>query len=93
VVFVFTYTGTSSFLPTRTMLPTMRMGLRNPPLSNRMQGNCGGGRGTTSHYTQLNRHILDCGSTGELCELIESHAEEFDAVNVATAFRKLLQSQ
>ena len=41
-------------------------------LSNRMQGNGGGGRGTTSHYMQLNRHILDCGSTGELCELIEA---------------------
>jgi hypothetical protein len=33
---------------------------------------------------QLNRHILDCDSTGELCELIEAHAEEFNAVNVAT---------
>ena len=58
-----------------------------------MQGNGGGGRGTTSQYAQLNSHILDCGSTGELCELIEAHAEEFDAVNVATAFRKLLQSR
>jgi len=28
-----------------------------------------------------------------ICELIEAHAEEFDAVNVATAFRKLLQSR
>ena len=37
-----------------------------------VQGNGGGGRGTTSHYMQLNRHILDCGSTGELCELIEA---------------------
>ena len=71
----------------------MRTGPRNPPLSNRMQGNGGGGRGTTAHYMQLNRHILDCGSTGELCELIEAHAEEFNAVNVATAFRKLLQSR
>jgi len=57
------------------------------------EGNGGGGRGTTAHYMQLNSHILDCGSTGELCELIEAHAEEFDAVNVATAFRKLLQSR
>ena len=57
------------------------------------QGNGGGGRGTTAHYMQLNRHILDCGSTGELCELIEAHAEEFNTVNVATAFRKLLQSR
>jgi hypothetical protein len=57
------------------------------------EGNGGGGRGTTAHYAQLNSHILDCGSTGELCELIEAHAEEFDAVNVATAFRKLLQSR
>ena len=58
-----------------------------------MRGNGGGGRGTTAHYMQLNRHILYCGSTGELCELIEAHAEEFNAVNVATAFRKLLQSR
>jgi len=57
------------------LLPRMRTGPRNPPLSNRMQGNCGGGRGTTSQYAQLNSHILDCGSTGELCELIEAHAE------------------
>ena len=42
-----------------------------------------------------------CSATGtcktaaarELCELIETHAEEFNAVNVATAFRKLLQSR
>ena len=68
----------------------MRTGPRNPPLSNKMHG---GGRGTTARYMQLNRHILDCGSTGELCELIETHAEEFNAVNVATAFRKLLQSR
>jgi hypothetical protein len=27
---------------------------------------------------QLNRHILNSRSTGELCELIEEHAEEFD---------------
>ena len=75
----------------------MRTGPRNPPLSNRKQGNGGGGRGTTAHSPphnmQLNRHILDCGSTGELCELIEAHAEEFNVVNVATAFRKLLQSR
>ena len=55
----------------------MRTGPRNPPLSNRVQGNGGGGRGTTAHYMQLNRHILDCGSTGELCELIEAHVAEF----------------
>jgi len=65
----------------------------NSYFSNRMQGNGGGGRGTTSHYAQLNRRILDCGSTGELCELIEADAEEFDVVNVGTAFRKLLQSR
>jgi len=42
---------------------------------------------------QLNHNIQDCGSTGELCELIEAHAEEFDHINVVTAFRKLLQSR
>ena len=42
---------------------------------------------------QLNRHILESSSTGELCELIEARAEEFDSINVATAFRKLLQSR
>jgi len=48
------------------------------PLSNRMQGNGGGGRGTTAHYIRLNRQIVDCGSTGEFCELIEANAEEFN---------------
>ena len=27
---------------------------------------------------QLNKYILNSSSTGELCELIEEHAEEFD---------------
>ena len=58
-----------------------------------MQGNGGGGRGSTAHDRGLNRRMQDCGSTGELCQLIEAHAEEFDGVNVATAFRKLLQSR
>jgi hypothetical protein len=40
-----------------------------------MQDNGGGGRGTTAQSIQLNRQILDCVSTGELCELIEAHAE------------------
>jgi len=43
-----------------------------------MQGKGGGRRGTTAHYMHLNRHILDCGSTGELRELIQAHAEEFN---------------
>jgi len=47
----------------------------------------------SAHNIQLNRHILDCGSTVELCELIEAHMEEFDPVNFATAFRKLLLSR
>ena len=58
-----------------------------------MQGNSGGGRGTTAHFIQLNRHILDCGSTVELCELIQARVAEFNHVNVATAWRKLLQSR
>ncbi len=40
----------------------------------------------------LNMGIVDCSSTEELCELIEEHAEQLDTINVATAFRKLLQS-
>ena len=51
----------------------------------------GRGRGTTAHCIHLNRHILNCGSAGGLCELIEVHAEEFNHINVATAWRKLLQ--
>jgi len=47
----------------------------------------------TTPHMQLNHNIQDCGSTGELCELIEAHAEEFDHINVVTAFRKLLQSR
>ena len=47
-----------------------RDGPRNPLLRNRMQGDGGGGRHVS---VQLNRHILDSGSTGELCELIEAH--------------------
>jgi hypothetical protein len=39
-----------------------------------MQGNGGGGR---HESVQLNKQILDCGSTGELCELIEAHVAEF----------------
>jgi hypothetical protein len=53
---------------------------------------------TTTHQLQLNRCqlqldrcIIDCGSTGSLCELIEAHAADFTPTNVATAFRKLLQ--
>ena len=42
---------------------------------------------------QLNMQIQDSSSTEELCELIESHAEEFSPINVSSAFRKLLQSR
>jgi hypothetical protein len=35
-----------------------------------MQGNGGGGRGTTAHYIQLNKQIMDGSGTGELCQLI-----------------------
>jgi hypothetical protein len=42
---------------------------------------------------QLNEHILDSSSKGELCELIEARAEEFDSINVSTAFSKLLHSR
>ncbi len=73
------------------LLPRMRTGPRNHPSSNRMQlhpvlslqGNRGGRRDKS---VQLNGHILDSSSTGELCELIEAHAEEFDSINVETAF-------
>ena len=54
------------------------------------KGNGGGGRHMS---VQLNMQIQDSSSTEELCELIESHAEEFSPINVSSAFRKLLQSR
>ena len=47
-------------------------------LRNRMKGNCGGGRGTTARYIQLNRHVPECGSTGERRELIEERVAELN---------------
>ncbi len=62
--------------PLSNMLIIMKTGRRacDPPLSNMMQGNGGGGRHVS---VQLNKQVLDCGSTGELCELIETHVAEF----------------
>ena len=54
-------------------------------------GGSGGRRGATSEGNiQLNKEISGCGSTSRLCGLITKHAGEFNHVNVATAFRKLL---
>jgi len=53
----------------------------------------GRGRGSIAHCIHLNGRILNCSSAGELCELIETHAVEFNHINVATAWRKLLQSR
>ena len=57
-------------------------------------GRCGGSGGrreaTSEANIQLNKDISGCGSTSRLCGLITKHAGEFNHVNVATAFRKLL---
>ena len=45
---------------------------------------------TREDNIQLNKEISGCGSTSRLCGLITKHAGEFNHVNVATAFRKLL---
>ena len=45
---------------------------------------------TSEDNIQLNKEISGCGSTSRLCSLITKHAGEFNHVNVATAFRKLL---
>ena len=45
---------------------------------------------STRRNIQLNAHICACESVGELCALIEHRSLEFNHVNVATAFRKLL---
>ena len=42
-------------------------------------------------HIELNKQIMRC-TAGQLCELISSRVHSFDHVNVATAFRKLLQS-
>ena len=48
-----------------------------------------GKRGKSEHI-QLNKQILECSSAGALCDLIEARGRDFNAVNVATAYRKLL---
>ena len=42
---------------------------------------------------QLNRRILECRSAEEVCQLVEAHGAEFDHINVATAYRRVLQSR
>ena len=42
---------------------------------------------------ELNREILECVSAGEVCACIEARADDFNYVNVATAFRKLLTAR
>ena len=42
----------------------------------------GRGRGSIAHCIHLNGSILNCSSAGELCELIETHAVEFNHINV-----------
>ena len=41
---------------------------------------------------ELNKQITKSGATRELCTLIQAHSSAFNHVNVATAFRKLLQA-
>ena len=42
---------------------------------------------------EINKQITGCGGARDLCALIEVRAAEFNHVNLATAFRKLLQSR
>ena len=47
--------------------------------------------GTIGANILLNKRISSSRDTGELCNIISTHAKEFNHVNVATALRKLLQ--
>ena len=40
---------------------------------------------------QLNQQIMRVSDTRELCHIISKYAAQFDNVNVATSFRKVLQ--
>ena len=42
---------------------------------------------------EINQHITRSEDAGEVCDLVETCAAEFNHVNVATAFRKLLQQR
>ena len=49
--------------------------------------------GPSQRNVQINKQIIDCQNSTHLCALINGHAAEFNPVNVATGFRKLLQSR
>ena len=51
-----------------------------------------GGQGAARNCIELNKQITKSGATRELCTLIEAHSPAFNHVNIATAFRKLLQA-
>ena len=63
-----------------------------PTHPDRRSHNCNGKRSllSTRRNMQLTAQICACESVGELCALIEHRSLEFNHVNVATAFRKLL---
>ena len=50
-------------------------------------------RGPSRHNMIINQQIINCQDARELCNLIATHVTEFKHVNVATAFRKLLQTR
>ncbi len=50
-------------------------------------------QGPSRRNVEINKQITVCEDSRDLCALIDAHAAEFNSCNVATAFRKLLQSR
>ena len=48
-------------------------------------------QGPSKRNVEINKQITVCQDSRDLCALIDAHAAEFNPVNVATAFRRLLQ--
>ena len=55
-------------------------------------GDCRGSEKSPTRNIDINKQIMGARGASELCTLIEARATEFNQVNVATAFRKLLQN-
>jgi len=54
---------------------------------------CGGGSGSRVKHVQLNRDVMAAAKSGDdeqLCTLVAKQWQDFDAVNAATAYQKLL---
>jgi hypothetical protein len=50
-------------------------------------------QGPSTRNVEINKQITVCQDSRDLCALIDVHAAKFNHVNVATAFRALLQSR